>query len=490
MPRETLAIVLLAALSVYALALLSPAIFNDADTYWHISAGQWMLTHRAVLDHDVFSRAFPGKPWTTGEWLSEVLLAAAYGLAGWSGVAVLTGLAMATAVIPLGLYLGKRLDPLPCLVVLVFGVACVMPDYLARPHILALPCLTIWIIGLAEAASAQRRPIWWLLPVMTLWANLHGSFVFGLALMVPLAFEAASGRKNAGETPAVPGSRVRLLLQWTLFAAGAVAAALLNPHGVAGLTYPFELLRVESLSAVGEWQPLDLHQFNPVEFAAFSAAFFFLWRGIRVRPVRLLILIVLFHQTLAHARYGLILGIAAPILLADSLAAATSSGHQAANPRAFHSAAALTAAAALFVLFGALRIAQPIQRRDALASPGSAFRAIPASLASEPVFNDYTFGGYLIFHGVKPLVDSRADFYGDAYLNDYANVVSGNTSAVDQFFRKYRVAWTMLRPGDPLVAVMDRRPGWHRLFADPYAIVHVGPAVEAKAPLTVARTRN
>src|SRR5205085_4755274 len=186
MSRETLAIALFAALSLYLLALLSPAIFNDGDTYWHVSTGQWMLAHRAVLNHDVFSRTLFGKPWTTGEWLAEVLMAGAYRLAGWSGIAILTGLAAAGAVMRLGCYLGRKLAPVPCLVALVLGVACLMPDYLARPHILALPCLTIWVVGLAEAVSARRKPTWWLLPVITVWANLHGSFAFGLALIVAM----------------------------------------------------------------------------------------------------------------------------------------------------------------------------------------------------------------------------------------------------------------------------------------------------------------
>ena len=469
MSRETLAIILLAALSVYVLALLSPAIFNDGDTYWHISAGQWMLAHRAVLDHDVFSRTLFGKPWTTGEWLAEVLMAGAYGLAGWSGVAILTGFATAAAVIRLGSYLGRKLDPLPCLVALVLGVACLMPDYLARPHVLALPCLTVWVVGLAEAVSARRRPAWWLLPVMTVWVNLHGSFVFGLALVIPMGIEAAQHAYH---------DRRRIVRDWALFAAAAVAATLVNPHGLAGLAYPFELLRVQSLAAVDEWQPLDLRTFSPVEFSALATAFFFVWRGIRVPPVRLLLLIALFHQTLVHARYGLFLGIAAPVLLADSLAAATGSERQAADLRGFN-VAGLAAAAIVLVLCAALRIVQPIARTDSPVSPIPALRAIPASLASEPVFNNYAFGGYLIFQGVKPLVDSRADFYGDAYLVDYAKVVSGNAAAVERIFRKYRVTWTLLQPRDPLVALIDRRPGWHRLFTGRYAVVHVGPTVMA-----------
>ncbi|HEX9159097.1 MAG TPA: hypothetical protein VF835_02625, partial [Rhizomicrobium sp.] len=132
-------------------------------------------------------------------------------------------------------------------------------------------------------------------------------------------------------------------------------------------------------------------------------------------------------------------------------------------------------AVAVFVLCGALRAVQPIQRTDGPTSPIPALSAVPASLAAQPVFNNYAFGGYLIFRGVKPLVDSRADFYGDAYLADYTKVMNGNDAAVDATFRKYGVAWTLLQPSDPLVAVMDRRPGWHRLFTGRYAIVHAGP---------------
>ena len=470
-PRETLAITLFVALSVFVLALVSPAIFSDGDTWWHVSAGQWMLAHRAVLDHDVFSRPFMGKPWTTGEWLSEVLMAAAYRAAGWSGVAILTGLAMATAVVRLGVWLGHKLDPLPCMMILVLSVVCVMPDYLARPHILALPFLTIWAIELSEAASARRPPSWRLLPAMTIWANLHGSFAFGLALIVPMAIEAASNSKD---------NRVRLLLQWALFAAGAIAAALLNPHGFDGLVYPFELMRMQSLAAIGEWQPLDLRHFNTVEVAVFASAFFLLWRGVRVPPIRLIVLMVLFHQTLLHTRYGLILGIAAPALLADALAATTGRMRQSVDFQRFNTVAAATGAAML-VLASALRIVHPVERIAGPASPIPALGAIPPSLASEPVFNNYAFGGYLIFRGVKPLVDSRADFYGDAWLDDYWKVVSGDTTAADRIFRKYHVTWTILAPDDPLVSLLDRRPGWHRLFTDRYAVVHAGPRSTAAA---------
>jgi hypothetical protein len=474
--REALIIAALAALGVYALVLLSPAIFNDGDTFWHIRAGQWMLAHHAVLEHDVFSLPFAGRPWDAQEWLSEILMAMAFQLSGWSGVAILTGLALAGAVWLLALYISRHLDSVPAIVVLALAIGCVMPDLLARPHILALPFLTAWIIGLAEACEARRAPRWLLLPVMILWTNLHGSFIFGLALILPFAIDAVNAAKE---------QRGRLAMQWCLFAAVSVAAALLNPRGVGGLLFPFVLMKVQSLSAVGEWQSLDLHTYNPAELAAAAALFFLIWRGVRISAARLLLLLAILHLTFLHARYGMLLGIAGAILVAAPIGAVLQRAP--ASPTPIYQWRSVAAGfMVLLVACAALRITWPVRRSNEPIAPDSALAAVPASLAAQPVFNDYSFGGFLIWKGIRPLVDSRADFYGDAWLTDYAQAVDADSGTVDRLFRKYRVAWTLLKPADPLVAALDHRPGWHRLYADRYAVVQAGPTTADVRPIALS----
>jgi hypothetical protein len=455
------------ALAVYVLALVSPAIFNDGDTYWHIKAGQWMLAHHAVLSHDPFSLSFFGKPWETQEWLAEIATALAFQAFGWSGVAILTGAAMAAATAMLALHLAKYLDPVPCLVVLVLAVGCVMPDYLARPHILAMPFLVAWLIGLADASAQHRAPHWWLLPVMVVWANLHGGFIFGLALIIPFALEAVLADQ---------ANRMRTAKNWALFAVAALAATLLNPRGLNGLLYPFELMRVKSLAAIDEWQSPDFHVLNSVELAAFATIFFLIWRGVRMSAVRLVLLLALLYMWLQHARYGMLLGIAGAVLVADALGTALTREAASSSPWPQRRLALASLTAAMLV-FAVIRVAWPIERANA---PGSlALAAIPPSLAAEPVFNNYSFGGLLIFDGIRPLVDSRADLYGDAFLDGYAHAIGADEPVVDALFRKYHVAWTILAPGDRLVGAMDHRKGWRRLYADKYAIIHVAPGAVA-----------
>jgi putative transposase len=39
--------------------------------------------------------------------------------------------------------------------------------------------------------------------------------------------------------------------------------------------------------------------------------------------------------------------------------------------------------------------------------------------------------------------------------------------------RQYDIAWTILSPEESLSRVMDSQPGWRRLYADRYAVIHV-----------------
>ena len=75
----------LVGVGIYALlALLAGRLLNDPDSYWHIAVGRWIVEHGAVPHADPFSHTMPGAHWIAFEWLSEVLYATAFGVAGWS----------------------------------------------------------------------------------------------------------------------------------------------------------------------------------------------------------------------------------------------------------------------------------------------------------------------------------------------------------------------------------------------------------------------
>ncbi|HEY4274520.1 MAG TPA: hypothetical protein VGM68_03470, partial [Rhizomicrobium sp.] len=252
--REPSTVFALAAFAAAAaLAGFAPQIFNDADTWWHLAAGNWMLAHGAVPTRDIFTYTFSGTPWHAHEWLSEILMAGAFATGGWMGLHLLFGIAFgATAAIVAGA-LRRRMDIIPALVVSLLALACVSNSLLARPHLLALPFLALWTAGLVRAREHAAAPPLWLAGVMLIWVNLHGSFAFGLALAGALALEAV----------ATASDRVGTAKAWGAFVAASIIAALLNPQFLDGLIFPIRLLLMPGLSSIGEWAPSDFSRPTP-----------------------------------------------------------------------------------------------------------------------------------------------------------------------------------------------------------------------------------
>ena len=461
----------LGALLALALVCVTPAVLNDGDTYWHIAAGSWMLDHRALLRVDPFSYTFAGKPWQVHEWLSEILLALAYRISGWSGIVLLSAAAFAATTGLLLSYLGRFLPAAAQGIVAALSLSCGSGSLLARPHLLALPVLTFWTIALLKARDDRRAPPLWLTPLIAFWANLHDSYLVGLALIGVFALEAII------ETV---GDRLAVVRAWAAFATASAVMALATPFGIQGILFPIHLMSMPSLAFVGEWQPMDFSRVQPLEACIAALGYVCITRGIKVSTVRIVLLAALLYLAIAHVRHGMIAGILGAAVLAEPLGAALGRLSPAIStagvPIERRRRGVMPAAAGvLLVLIAVARLSVPIVRGDDLSTPVSALRHVPADLKHSPVLNDYAFGGYLIFDGIKPFIDSRAELYGDSFLQDYARIIRPDPAALAGTLAAHHIVWTIFAPGNPAAGELDRL-GWRRIYADPWAVVHVPPA--------------
>ncbi|HEX7910170.1 MAG TPA: hypothetical protein VF534_19060 [Paraburkholderia sp.] len=447
----------------YAISVLTPALLNDADTYWHIATGQWMLRTGAIPHADPFSYTFAGAPWVAHEWLSELVMALAWKAAAWNGIVMLFGAATAVTFGAFAHYLARRIRQPAALVVFVLGVACISGSLLARPHLLALPLLVLWLTGLLRAREAGASPSPWLLPLMLVWANLHGSFVFGLALVVPLAIETWIEARQSG---------AGIARAWGVFLAAAIGMSLLTPNGWHGLLFPFELARMTQIGSIGEWSPTDFHALEPMEMALLTTLYFAFSRGIRLPMPRLLTLLAVLHMALQHSRHQMLAGLVGALLLTNSLGEAFGGPESDANgslPARRWAIAAL----ACVLLLTTLRITHPLMRMDDPVSPVTALDHVPPGLLSEPVINSYEFGGYLIFRHVKPFIDGRADMYGDQFLAAYTAALMPDRAAFGRTVQQYGIRWALLGAHSPALPMIDTLPHWRRLYADKVAAVYV-----------------
>lgn len=444
-------------LAAFAVAMFAPQIFNDGDTWWHLAAGNWILSHHTVPKHDIFTFTFFGAPWDAQEWLSEVVMSASFHLGGWNGLHVLFGIASGATAAVFAFELRRRMDLLPALVATTLGLACVAGSLLARPHLLALPLLTIWTAALLNAREREKAPPLWLAPVMLVWANLHGSFAFGLALAAALGLEAvlATGWRRATIKP------------WGIFLAVSIFAALLTPQGVNGLLFPLRLLNMPGLASIGEWKPTDLSHLSPFLIALLTAFFFLALGRIRLSPLRAVLIAGLAYLALSHVRHQMLFGIVAPLLAAPAIGAAW-------PPRvANDQRRRWPVFAAALVLMLAGRFTWPATRAADRVTPMVALAHVPADLRARPVLNAYDYGGYLIYRGIRVFIDGRTDMYPTAFLRNNDRLDSGDQTAIRATLARYKIAWTILPAGSRAAQVMDHLKGWHRAYGNANAVVHV-----------------
>lgn len=456
--------VAVAALMLVMLLALGGKLLNDADTYWQIALGDWMIANRALPHVDTYSWTVAGQPWISSQWLAQVIFAAVYGALGWSGIVLVSALAIASAFGLLARQLMRHLSPTPALVMTMAAFVLAAPHMLARPHALALPVMVLWVAGLVRAVDEKRAPSLLLLPLIALWANLHGGFTFGLMLIAPVALEALLNARAE--------DRMRIAMRWALFGVAALAAACITPYGPESILVTRRILGLgPALALIGEWQPENFAKLGGFELCLLAAIGFMLWRRITLPPVRIVVVLGLLHMALSQSRSGEMLGLVAPLFMAAPLAPQLGRRIAAdAKPLYTMTAAALVAFAA------AMTVILPLTMRyepRAAVSPAGAAAAVKAS-GKTHLLNSYDFGGYLISQGVKPFIDGRTELYGaDFFLRHDAAV---NLKSVDAFYdlmRERDIDVTMLAPSAPSAGLLDRMPGWTRVYADDVAVVHV-----------------
>ena len=457
----------IAAAGIYLLLIaLAPRLLADPDTYSHIALGRWILEHHVVPFVDPFSQTMRGEHWVAFEWLSEIAYASAHSLGGWLAVVALAAAAAAAAFGLLTRFLLREWPPVPALIAVLAGFVLASPHMLARPHMLALPLMVAWVAALIRAVDIGRTPPWQLIPLMTLWANLHGSFTFGLAMIGAVACEALWNASHA--------ERLRVVRQWAVFGVLALAAACLNPYGPEMILVTFRTIALgQALSTITEWRPQDFGHLGPFELIMLAGFGFALYRGVKLSPLRIIMLFGVLHLSLSQSRHADLLGMLAPLFLARPLAEQFdffAAGRTLADTRIATWAPAI--AGLLLIAVTGLATARHDIVPAANITPAKAAQSLDIATAG-PLLNDYDFGGYLDFVGIAPFIDGRTELYGAEFTIRYDRAL--NLQNLPDFLRlldEHKIVTTLLAPTTPAVALMDRLPNWQRVYSDDIAVVH------------------
>jgi hypothetical protein len=451
-------------------------LLRDPDALWHVGVGRRILQTGSFPWVDHLSHTFDGHPWIARDWLSEITFALLYEGGGWWAVAVMAICAIALTFTLLFAELARQLRLTAALSITMLAFALSSIHFHARPHIMSYPLLVVWLAGLVRAVENRTSPSLILLPLMTLWANLHGSFTLGLAVGGLLAVEAIF--------ESCPKQRLKTFLDWAIFLAAAAVASLITPYGYRSAFVTAQVFGGnEALDYINEWRAMNFSKEifgGPLIIGLIFLGFLV---GVKIKFMRLIIVTIMFYMMLVHIRMVPIFALVTPLMIASSLRAqfpflsVESQAHD--QPSFFDNL--LRASRPHYALILSVLIAGPsllafhareIGPPDSI-NPAAAVDYILRTDPSGRLYNDFSFGGYLIFRDLKTFIDGRTDqLFGGGFL---ARTFESANKPNDDFLElldEYKVSSALVRPESHQASKLDRAPSWRRQYEDAIAAVY------------------
>ncbi|MBA3442742.1 MAG: hypothetical protein H0T92_23065 [Pyrinomonadaceae bacterium] len=416
--RRTLMLCALYAIPVHQ--AMHRAVVADADVWWHLRTGKWIVEHGAVPTIDSFSAYGMGKPWVAYSWLFEALIYSLYKLFGLVGLSIYTvGLWLAIA---FALHtLIRKLEPnfVIAVVLTACGLSALAPFTTPRPWLFTILffILEINILWTARQSGDVRR-LFLLPPLFVLWANIHIQFVYGLFVLGLVVLEPALDRllrrfSFPGEWRTIPARPSWLVL------AACVIATFINPYHLKIYQVVFETISQTGMFRyISELQALGFRQFADwlVLLLTLGATFALAWRR-EIRPLPILLLLSGTFLSFRASRDAWFVVVVALTIIAASLSAVAT------NESSRYVLSRLQVLAVALVVGGLLLVVGRIQNisdaglRSAVTEvfPEAAVRVVEERSYTGPIYNHFDWGGYLIWRlpSLPVAMDGRSNIHGD-----------------------------------------------------------------------------
>jgi hypothetical protein len=246
--REAFLVVLFA---IYVVGLTWSLPSHVASDTWMTLAFGREIVHHGLPHHDVLTVWAHGRTWVDQQWLGQLIFYGAYALAGVRGAMALQTVcltaAMALAIVAARRHGGSTRSvtwiTLGSFLVVAWGSWTLRVQSLVFPLFVGL----LWL--LAEDSRRPSRRVLLALPILVLWANLHGTAFLASALVALRGLSMLLERERP----------LRARLPTAAVFTAAPALLLASPYGFSLVGYYHKLLLNPAFSRyVTEWAPTKL----------------------------------------------------------------------------------------------------------------------------------------------------------------------------------------------------------------------------------------
>ncbi|MFA5270354.1 MAG: hypothetical protein WC400_01975 [Patescibacteria group bacterium] len=375
----------------------------DPDLGWHLRNGEDILRFGAPQG-DLYSHTMSGYPWVSHEWLTDVLMYLAYHYWGLLFLSIFFALLAITTY-----WIAARVSRISyeaTILSVLIATLVAYPVVGVRPQLLTLcgVAITLWVL-FRWRANPRTNLIYWLIPLMLLWANLHGGFAAGLILMG--VFGVAELGKFIirklyfqANWPTLTANQL-----WQLVGVGLISGivTLINPYtwrvyDELWRTLSNDLVR----SGISEWLPVTFNNANGLNLLLYAGLLgvlvAFSWR--RTDITKIILAVVFFVVAISSWRNIPLFSLITLPLLADAIEVLLPGGISY-YAKSIWVLLIIGTGVGYFGYHQYLNVVPATQSVVTLAQvsdyPEGAVKYIKEHQLSGRLFNEYNWGGYLIW---------------------------------------------------------------------------------------------
>lgn len=391
----------------------------DPDFGWHLRSGKFILENW-IPKTDIFSYTAANFNWINHEWLNDVFLASLFGMGGYLLVAIAYSSIWISALV-----LAQRLK---LKFVLLLSTIALMPFLGIRPV-----AWSVFFIALLERIhDKSNKKLYFLIPfIFILWANLHGSFVFGLIMLA--AWQFFSKKK----------------LPWLILAFSFIAV-FINPYGWKIFIEIFSTVLDSKIhSRIGEWMPIMLPMVSVIYFVIFTAMHFTFskkpWKSLLSIPG------IAFAMTMSSVRHFPIFAVTSIRYFENyQVELRKKVNLKNLNNSATFIVSTMLGCFILFTGFFGIQLFNSIVNYNN--KPFEIVDYIKKNPCNQNIFNSYDLGGFLIWQlpENKYFIDGRMPSWKEGstdYFENYKKILSNDEYRAEEF-NKYNINCVIVGDSD------------------------------------------
>jgi tetratricopeptide (TPR) repeat protein len=486
----------------------------DYDFWWHIATGRYIVTEGHIPEKDPFSfttilpenkNKFP--VWEDlilkQYWLSQVIFYLIYDYAGAKGIIILRTILLITTLIIVFWKLKKYSVSFPLKFLFLFILSLSLGRYTGeRPVLFTILFTALTFFILDNFRDEKDKKILLLIPLMLLWANMHGGFIIGIIII--LVFMLGEGIKIILKRGDYTKNKVYLFY---IVAILAIGISYFNPAGwdafdvamqITTKYKPFHLNIQEYASPFSLFYKYKVYPFQ-YEYLAMIILFLLvlILRNKKIDLTHMILLSGTFIASVSAIRFivyymiigTMVIGEESDILIGGLLKRRFS---ESTYTRIMDG---LTIPILLsIILYSAGIYKSDIFRFDIAKDylPEAAVNFIEKNKLSGNMFNDYAYGGYItwrLYPRQKTFIDTRSlnmtvriEYTWITQATEYAKEVNpskSNTPLWKRLLNHYKINFIFLPMLDPYTQInpiifklIDSNE-WVPVYCDPMSVIFV-----------------